>query len=173
MSRTHTTSSAPAPALTPATIAVSVICDTIINDLHSDEGNPNNLGYLNARDEKSLPILAKEIVPSLLGKQKALAQNISNAEDKQIHVSPKVIVFWSEKKAAVEFWLDVLQDASRSDSELDADTKARRSEFFGEARNAWDVGLSNILTKLSREIIGPYALGMCGHENVHIVPDWL
>jgi len=158
MSRTHTTSSAPAPTLTPATIAVSETCDAIIEDLHSDEGNPNNLGYLNARDEKYLPSLAKEIVPSLLGKQKALAQNISNAEDKKIHVSQKVIMFWSEKKAAAELWLDVLQDASQSDAELDADAKARRLEFFGEARNAWEVGLSSALTKLSSEIIGPYAL---------------
>jgi hypothetical protein len=129
--------------------------------------------YLNARDEQSLPILANKVVPSLLGKQKALAQNISNAEDKQLHVSPKVIAFWSKKKVAAEFWLDVLQNASQSDTEIDADSKARRSGFFGEARNAWEVGLCNILTKLSREIIGPYALGMCGHENVYIVADWL
>ena len=124
--------------------------------------------YLNARDEKSLPTLAKEIVPSLLGKQKALAQNISNAEHKKIHVSQKVIVFWSEKKSTAESWLDVLQDASQSDTEINANAKARRSEFFSEARKAWEVGLCNALTKVSSGIIGPYALGMCGRECPHL-----
>jgi hypothetical protein len=168
VSRTHTTSSAPAPTLTPATIAISTTCETIIGDLHSEEGNPNNLLYLNARDETSLRILAKETIPSLSGKQKALAQHISNAENKKIHVSQKVIKFWSEKKAAAELWLEVLENANQSDTELDADARAKRSEFFSVAQEAWEVALSNTLTKLSREIIGPYALGMWCIGNVHI-----
>ena len=161
VSRTRTTSSAPAPTLTPATIAISTTCETIIDDLHSEEGNPNNLFFLNARDETSLRSLANETVAVLIGKQKALAQYISDAESKRIHVSQKVITSWSEKKVAAELRLQVLQDAGRSDTELDADAKAQRSEFFSAARDAWEVALSNTLMKLSREIIGPYALGMC------------
>lgn len=129
--------------------------------MHSEEGNPNNLRYLNARDETSLRNLAKETMPSLVGKQKALMQHISDAENNKVHVSPKVIKLWSENKAAAELWLEVLQDASQSSAELDDDAKAKRSEFFSVARNAWEVALSNSLMKLSNEIIGPYALGMC------------
>lgn len=168
MSRTHTTSSAPAPTLMPATIASGTTCEAVIDELHSEEGNPNNLLYLNARDEISLRNLAKETLPSLTGKQKALAENISNAENKKINVSQKVIKYWNEKKAAAELWLEVLQDANRSNTNLDPDAKAKRSDFFSVSRDAWEVALSNTLTKLSREIVGPYALGICGVDNVHI-----
>jgi hypothetical protein len=166
VSRTHTTSFAPAPSLAPATIAINTTCETIIGDLHSEEGNPNNLRYLNARDERSLCNLAKETIPLLAGKQKALVHHISNAENNKIHVSQKVIKFWGEKKAAVELWLDVLLDASQPDTELDANAKAKRLEFFNVAQVAWETALSNTLTKLSKEIIGPYALGGCGIDIV-------
>ncbi|KAF8227425.1 hypothetical protein L208DRAFT_1424732 [Tricholoma matsutake] len=159
VSRTHTTSSAPAPTLMPATIASGTTCEAVIDELHSEEGNPNNLLYLNARDEISLRNLAKETLPSLTGKQKALAEHISNAENKKINVSQKVIKYWNEKKAAAELWLEVLQDANRSNTNLDPDAKAKRSDFFSVSRDAWEVALSNTLTKLSREIVGPYALG--------------
>jgi hypothetical protein len=165
LSRTRTTSSAPAPALTPATIAIATTCEAIIEDLHSEQGNPNNLRYLNARDETSLRNLANETVPSLVGKQKVLMQYISDAENKRIHVSPKVINLWSEKKAAAELWLPVLRDASQSNAALDDDAKAKISEFFSVARDAWEVALSNSLIKLSKEIIGPYALGACAAHS--------
>jgi len=160
MSRTHTTSAAPAPALTPATIAFATKCKTIIDDiLHSEAGNPNNLRYLNARDENSLEILADQILPVFTEKQKALTQYLSDAANEKIHVSDKVKTLWSEKKDATEVFLEVFQDAKKPKDQLEPKAQEKRANYFAIARDAWEVVLKDILVKLSHEVVGPYALG--------------
>jgi hypothetical protein len=73
ISRTHTTSSAPAPALAPATIAFSDASSKIIDSiLHSEGTSPSTLLYMNARDDASLQVLAKALVPFLTSRQQAL-----------------------------------------------------------------------------------------------------
>ncbi|RDB29504.1 hypothetical protein Hypma_015549 [Hypsizygus marmoreus] len=159
MSRTHTTSALPAPALAPATIAFSMKSKTIIHYLHSELGNPNNLRYLNARDDASLRSLSAELYPVFQQKQQTLAQYITEAEEEKIHASVKTSNFWREKKSAVEVLLSVYENGGKAESELDEDAKAQREEFFKEARKAWEVDLRDILIKVNSEIIGPYSLG--------------
>lgn len=168
ISRTHTTSSAPAPALAPATIAFSAISTVIIDDiLHSEGGSPNNLLYLNARDETSLRALAKTILPSLIGRHKALDKYISDSEKELINASEKTKRFWAEKKAGTEALLAVFVNADKSQAQLDAAGKKAREEYFLNAKAAWEISLRDVLIKLNNEIIGPYALGMI---SVNLLP---
>jgi len=160
LSHTHTTSSAPAPTLTPATIAGSTICSIIIDILHSEEANPNTLCYVNARDEQSLVLLAKEVIPSLKGKQELLSSSLSRFAAKEIIVSERVKTLWQEKLDATELLLGVLENAEKATDDLDEKAKADREEFFRIAQDAWGAHLKEVLLKISKEMVGLYTLGM-------------
>lgn len=135
-------------------------CKIIIELLHSEEANPNHLWYLNARSGESLKVLARELAPSLVGRQTALAKYISDAEVDAIHVSAKVKALWNEKKAALDTLLAVLADAVKGESQLDNEAKEKRDEFLKIAHVAWEVNLKSVLMRLNTEIVGPYTLGM-------------
>ncbi|KAK7468874.1 hypothetical protein VKT23_003373 [Stygiomarasmius scandens] len=157
LSRTNTTSDAPAPTLTPATIAFLATSKTIVDDiLHSEAADPNNLTYVNARDDASLRLLAESLVPYFKGRQEALSGFLA---DPEIRVTDKVKNFWKSKKDALEALLTVYQKADTPGGELSDDDKTRRKEFFETAKSTWEVGLSKLLLKLNTEIIGPYSLG--------------
>jgi len=158
LSRTNTTSDAPAPTLTPATIAFLANSKTIVDDiLHSEAADPNNLTYVNARDDASLRLLAESLVPYFKGRQKALSGFLT---DPEIRVTDKVKNFWKSKKDALEALLAVYQKADTPGGELSENDKTRRKEFFETAKSTWEVGLSKLLLKLNTEIIGPYSLGL-------------
>ncbi|KAF8974056.1 hypothetical protein BDZ97DRAFT_1912489 [Flammula alnicola] len=160
ISRTQTTSSAPAPALSPATIAATMTCKIIIDEiLHNELANPNTLAYVNARDDASLRLLAKERLPSLKQRQKALTDYLSQAENGSIRVSDKVKKLWIEKLDAITAILAVLLEAQKAQTGLDERGKANRVAFFRTARQAWEINLSEVLTQLSKEMVGPYTLG--------------
>lgn len=160
LSRTHTTSSAPAPALTPATIAFTIKSNAIIELLsNSSHGNPNHLFYYVAIDESELPAVAKRLTPSLQGKVHALEQYIAEADTNTIKVSDKVKTLWQTKRAETQKLLDVFLDADKSKDELNADRRHAREEYLATARDAWEVGLKTVVQSLDNDIIGPYVLG--------------
>lgn len=160
LSRTHTTSNAPAPSLAPATIAFTTTSKVIIEEyLHSDKGDPNNLGFLNAKDDASLKALAQKKLDFLQGRQETLAQCLLDAQNDNIHVTEKVKAFWRGKKDAIDALLEIYVDAGKTTSELDPAAAKKREVFLNTCRDAWDVGLKTILQQLTKEIIGPYILG--------------
>ncbi|KAJ6604627.1 hypothetical protein DFH09DRAFT_316272 [Mycena vulgaris] len=159
LSRTRTTSSAPAPSLAPATVAFSAASSALLDILHDDEVSPDMLMFINARDGASLKTLAKTIIPVVAGRQKALTECLSDAEAEKIHVSEKVKKFWRDKLSETEQLLAVLGDADKQDAALDAAGKVKRVEFFAKAKAAWEVTLKDTLGRLNKEIIGPYTLG--------------
>ncbi|PPQ80805.1 hypothetical protein CVT25_001930 [Psilocybe cyanescens] len=160
LSRTQTTSSAPAPSLTPATIAATNSCKVIIDDiLHVEEANPNTLHYVNARDDESLRALAKEVVPSLTQRQKVLSDHLIQAEQGTARVSDKVKKLWLDKLEAINVILTVLVDAETPENQLGEQARAQRQAFYKTSRQAWETNLSQVFTQLSKEMVGPYALG--------------
>jgi len=160
ISQTHSTSSAPAPALTPATIAASTTCRIIIDDiLHANTANPNTLRYVNARDDASLLALAKEVLPSLQTRQATLVGYVTQAEKGEIRVSDKVKKLWAEKLEATNLILAVLLAAEKPESALDEQAKANRLAFFKTARQTWETNLGGMLTQLNKEMVGAYTLG--------------
>ncbi|KAJ7706208.1 hypothetical protein B0H17DRAFT_1036184 [Mycena rosella] len=159
LSRTRTTSTAPAPSLAPATVAFSAASSALLDILHDDEVSPDMLMFINARDAASLKTLAKNVVPLVVGRQKALTGCLAETEAGTVQVSEKVKKFWRDKLSETELLLSVLNDAGKEDGALDAAAKAKRVEFFAKAKAAWEVTLKDTLTRLNKEIIGPYALG--------------
>ncbi|KAE9408113.1 hypothetical protein BT96DRAFT_849721 [Gymnopus androsaceus JB14] len=159
LSPTNTVSNLPAPALAPATVAFSSTCRIIVDELHSDDADPNNLLYMNARDDASLRRLADELLPLMKGKVEALARYLSEAQNSTIRVSEKVVKFWTAKKEATQVLLDVYENAAVPEAELDAQAKAQRTEYFKVAKLAWEVNIVVVLAKLNEATIGPYTLG--------------
>ncbi|KAK0478380.1 hypothetical protein IW261DRAFT_225543 [Armillaria novae-zelandiae] len=157
-SQTHTTSQAPAPSLTPATIAFTETSAEMIELVHTDEVDPNNLSYMNARDADSLKILAREMLPALHTRRDALSKYISHADNGTIQVSEKVKALWKEKRAATEVLLGLYKNADVSESALDPEEKSKRAEYFEMAKCA-RASLGRTLLRLEKDIIGPFALG--------------
>ncbi|KAH8100689.1 hypothetical protein BXZ70DRAFT_938333 [Cristinia sonorae] len=157
-SGTHTTSSAPAPALAPATIAFNATSNKVIDLLHSEAADPNAFVYFNARDDATLRELSVELLPILNAKKDALAALIKNNETAEVRVSDKTLKFWEMKKLASDGILAVIQHGERPTDQLDEEAKAKRAEYFKVANAAW-TGLGDVLMQLHKEIIGPYVLG--------------
>ncbi|KIK70956.1 hypothetical protein GYMLUDRAFT_149698 [Collybiopsis luxurians FD-317 M1] len=159
LSTTNTTSDAPAPALAPATLSFTSTCKIIIEDLiHSEDADPNNLLYMNARDQESLSRLADALLPLIKGKIASLETNLSEAQAGTIRASEKVVNFWKSKKDAAQVLLEVYENAAKPEAELDRHANTRRSDYFKIAKTAWEVTLPKILIRLNEEIIGPFAL---------------
>lgn len=144
--------------MAPATIAFSAASNQIIDLLHSQAADPNALFYMNARSESELKALAKQLVPFLVGRRDTLARLLSESDGGNIPASEKTKSFWQVKKIATDKFLQVFEEAEKSDGELPDDGRLRREEYLKSARAAW-AGLKDVLATLNKEIIGPYALG--------------
>lgn len=163
MSHTHTTSAAPAPALSPATIALSSTAKSIIALLNSSSASLEVLFFLNARDLPALRTVAPSVSTLLKGRKEALERYLAENEAKGVRVSEKTKAFWLEKKSATEDLLVALDEADKSDSELSESGRKAREEYLDKSRAAWEVGLAVVLNKLSKELVGPFALGTPRH----------
>jgi hypothetical protein len=159
LSKTRTTSTAPAPSLAPATVAFSAASSALLDVMHAEEVSPDMLKFINARDSASLKTLATKVVPFLVGRQKALTECISETEAGKIQVSEKVKKFWADTQGETQQLLAVLLAADKA--VLDSTDKTKRDEFFAKAKTAWEVTVKDAVVKLNKDIIGPFALGMC------------
>lgn len=159
MSRTHTTSSAPAPSLAPATIAYSSASKAVIEVLHSLEGDLNTLFYLSARDDAQLKNASAILTPFLTTRRDALAGYLAEGDKDEFHASEKTKLFWKAKLIATEAFLEVYLNAEKATSALDEDAKKKREEYFEQAKKAWEIGVKAVLLAISKEMIGPLVLG--------------
>ncbi|KAJ6519794.1 hypothetical protein C8R45DRAFT_1119123 [Mycena sanguinolenta] len=159
MSTSRTTSTAPAPALAPATVAFNVTGNALLDIFHADEVSPEMLKFVNARDNASLKTLANTAVPLLEGRKQALAECISEAESGKVQASEKVKKFWQDKQNETDQLLAVLLAADKGDAALDSSEQTKRAEFIAKAKEAWEVSVKGAVVKLNKEMIGPYALG--------------
>ncbi|EJF66744.1 hypothetical protein BD309DRAFT_973410 [Dichomitus squalens] len=157
-SRTHTTSTAPSPSLAPATIAFNAASHEIVDLLHSQAADPNALFYMNARSETELKALATKLIPFLVGRRDALARLLTESDAGNISASDKTRSFWQVKKIATDKFLQVFEEAEKSEGELSDDARQRREEYLKSSHAAW-TALKDVLITLNKEIIGPYALG--------------
>jgi glutathione S-transferase len=159
-SHTHTTSSAPAPSLAPATVAFATTSKTVIDLLHSDEADPNRLFFLAARDDAELAVAGPNILGFTVGRRDALTNLLADAEREDgFHASEKTNQYWTQKKASEEPFLEVSQDYAKPSASLSPAALEKRNKYYKEAKKAWEVELKNALQALSKEIVGPYVLG--------------
>lgn len=157
-SRTHTTSSAPSPSLSPATIAFSAVSEKVIALIRSDAANPNALTILNGHDEESLRVVTEARLWVLTARQQALERLLTDNESANISVSEKTRRFWETKKNSVADYLPVLQDAEKPTDQLDGHARQVRENYWKDSKAAW-FALRQALLQLNQEIIGPYVLG--------------
>jgi len=75
---------------------------------------------------------------------------LAAAEGGKIHVSEKVKAFWRAKLESHEELLKVLEPTA--DEEL-------KKQYLEKANQVWQVGLKEVLEKVNKEVVGPYALG--------------
>lgn len=114
---------------------------------------------MNARNDEQLGKLSESLKPILVAKCDALDKLIEDNKQAEVKVSEKTTRFWEMKRVATSMILDVLEDGEKPTSELDSEAKGKREEYFKAAAQAW-AGLKDVLVQLSKEIMGPYALGM-------------
>lgn len=173
ISRTHTTSSAPAPTLAPATVAFTNISNQVIGLVHSDAADPNHLSFVNAYDDASLRGLAKKVLPAVESRRHALDKYLADAEAGVLRVTDKVVKLWQERKAGQDKLYDVLKDADTRTSELSPEAKAKREQFFLGASSSWRVDLREAILSINKAIIGPFVLGdQFSIADVHLA-GWL
>jgi len=171
-SRTHTTSTAPAPSLAPATVAFNTRSKNVISNLHSVDANPNHLRYFNARTEEELRLLAIETTSTLVRKQQVLDKYISDAERDSTYAPAKTVKLWKEKSVANKLLLEVVESAAKPYAELDQEAKEKRDNFYEEARRAWEA-VKPVLHKINEEIVGPFSLGdQLAVTDLHLA-SWL
>jgi len=133
--------------------------------VHSSPASPELLFYFNARDSTTLKTVSPSVSGFLNGRKRALERYQAEDEANDIRVSEKTKRFWLEKKIATGDLLAALNESDKSESELSEAGKKAREEYFEKTKAAWDVGLALVLTKLSKELVGPFALG----EQISIV----
>ena len=93
------------------------------------------------------------------GRKDALDRYVAESESSIARVSEKTKSFWIEERQAAETLIAALSNADKDDGELDEMDKRSRTEYFESAKAAWEVGLALVLSKLNREMVGPFVLG--------------
>jgi hypothetical protein len=132
--------------LSPATVAFANASNKIIDSIQADEVSPDHLLHLNARDRASLQELGKSLVPILESRRAAIVRYLTDCEHETMRMSEKTKAFWREKQAEEETALSVF-----SANDIDG--------YLSRARNMWEITIPSVLTRVSEELIGPYALG--------------
>lgn len=132
--------------MSPATVEYANTCNKIIDIIQDDEVSPDRLQYLNARDRASLQELGKSLAPVLESRRAAIVGYLTECQNGTIRMSEKTKAFWLEKRMTIETALKVF-----SGDEVD--------EYLERSKNMWEVTIPGILTKVNKELIGPYALG--------------
>ena len=89
---------------------------------------------------------------------------LASAEEGKLHVSEKVKAFWKSKLESHEELLQVL--APTGSEEL-------KKQYLEKAIQVWKVGLKEVLEKVNKELVGPYALGSSRIQSPPVSPSFL
>ena len=154
-------STAPAPALTPATIASTATSNNIIDLIHADDGAP--LAFYSATSSSALQALSQKFTPYLQSRLEALQGYISSSQAAEIQASEKTRKLWESKKAMVEGVLAVYSSADKDEAQLTPEGRATRENYLKKAQEVWQVKVRKILVSLDKEMVGPFALGLCSN----------
>jgi hypothetical protein len=149
LSRTNTTSKAPAPSLAPATIAFASASKGFVELLHSEQCDPTQLMYYNAYDQVSLRTLSAQLLPTLSEKQRTLTKLISDRQNGLVQVSEKVAAFWQRKLDEYQSLLKVFE----------GNEKAAVEEYLGTSAKRWGTELKSAILELSKDFTGPFVFG--------------
>lgn len=85
---------------------------------------------------------------------------LAAAEEGTIHISEKVKGFWRTKLESYEELLKVLEPTA--DEEL-------KKQYLERAHQVWQVRLKEVLEKVNKDLVGPYALGSSYFPSASVV----
>ncbi|CAE6475600.1 unnamed protein product [Rhizoctonia solani] len=161
LSKTHTTSQKPAPALSPATVEASGLSKTLIDLVHAPEVDPNFL-LLTAKDESELKEKSDGFIGKtyILGRAKAMEEYLATED-----LIPKIKKILEEKKAEqAPLIKKILEEKKAEQAPLVELFSGKASEeakkaFFAKSKEAWEVALPKAFATLESSIVGPYTLG--------------
>ncbi|KAF8328091.1 uncharacterized protein EI90DRAFT_2926466 [Cantharellus anzutake] len=179
ISKTKTTSNAPAPALAPVSVGLSHLNNEIIALLHSPTADPGFLRLASATLPFSSPSeLAAASSPEVILTKALLANKVQalkthlhglispNPSDSPVPISPssqKTVDFLKQKQASISPTHDIFHNFPDAPTTWDASEAAAAvaasQKFFQTTRAAWATHLPSILDELNSKIIGPLALG--------------
>jgi hypothetical protein len=121
------------------------------------------LFYSNAKDLPALRTVAPSVSTFLKGRKEALDRYLVENEANEVRVSEKTKAYWLENKSVTENLLTALDEADKGESELSESGRKAREEYFEKTKAAWEVGLADLLNNLSKDLVGPFALGAPRH----------
>ncbi|KZO96279.1 hypothetical protein CALVIDRAFT_537454 [Calocera viscosa TUFC12733] len=147
LSKTHTTSSAPAPSLSPATMEGANISKAIVSLLHDEKGADPNFLKRSARVPAEITEGAKVNVPLFEARQRVIDASLAEQPE---GVSSKLRTFLESKSAANMINLDIWSRGSAS---------PHAAEFMQSSKTLWELSLPDTLKKLDGLIVGPFCLG--------------
>ncbi|EJD55427.1 hypothetical protein AURDEDRAFT_179182 [Auricularia subglabra TFB-10046 SS5] len=155
LSHTHTTSSAPAPVLTPATISHLSTCNKIIELVR---GEPSAaLLRTSARTEAEILAIAQSPWAATVrnrhaGLKKALT-------DEEAFIPKKALPTLEARLPPLEAFVQAFDAVLVDPSSRTLEQKHSIESHLGQSAIAWDDTLPKVLAALEREIVGPLALG--------------
>ncbi|KAF8530955.1 hypothetical protein JB92DRAFT_2693328 [Gautieria morchelliformis] len=152
-STTNTTSLAPAPALAPATMALSEISNKTISLLHSV---PINFLSLAASTLEDLLAHAKSPQAEFVNLRQAALQRYMTQEGQEASEQAKRL--WGSRHTENGFIVRVYENSSVPVSALNALGKQEREAFYKRSVEVWN-SVKDILARLENMLLGPYALG--------------
>ncbi|GJJ13886.1 hypothetical protein Clacol_008143 [Clathrus columnatus] len=168
-SKTNTTSSAPAPALRPATISLGDISNRIIETLHS---TPINFVTLAAVTQEELISKAAGPEGDFVKSRHSVLESYLNTSDANVGANIKTL--WEARFYENEFIKKVYLAAEKLTLDLEPHQATEREAFFKQSRGAW-VETKRTLGFLETHIISPYTLGDYTYPesiNLHLAA-WL
>jgi len=173
ISKTRTTSHAPAPALTPVSIELSDLNNDIVTLLHSQPADPNFLSLASGTLSSSSPselaastsphtaiikVMFSNRVNALKTHLEALTSDSPDSESSN-PASQKTIDFLKQKLTLSSQVNSIFHGLPGTPPEQYAAAVAATQPFFQTARAAWSAHLPQVLDELNSKIIGPLALG--------------
>lgn len=154
-SSTHTTTNAPAPALAPATVALSNTYHTIVSLLQSPDLRLLEIA-ISARNLEELRRKAAGSFAQLIHSRYLSLKDVMAAEP---DATPKVQQTWAKKLAPLERLNLVFENASKDDGELTEAQRKARDDHFALGNAIWQAEFRRLTATLEKEIVGPLCLG--------------
>ncbi|KIJ45263.1 hypothetical protein M422DRAFT_30116 [Sphaerobolus stellatus SS14] len=144
---------APAPTLSPATVSLAEISNTIIALLHQV---PINFLMFAAINTQELQAQANGRPGTLVkNRSQALQRYLNDETDVAI---PVIRTLWESRLVEVDILRQVYETANKPDGDLSPEELKGREVFFEKSVNAW-LAIRDVFLRLEKDIIGPHVLG--------------
>lgn len=136
---------------------MSSISTTLIDLLHSPSADPELISTANPTLLSSSSPPPEEFIASYRDIVATIKGYLAAAEEGSLHVSEKVKAFWKTKLESHEELLRVLEPIGNEEL---------KKQYLERVNQVWQVGLKEVLEKVNKELVGPYALGS-SHSQSH------